>query len=205
MKTRMKLKSRFVHIVAFTAITAGALILTGCVVTSVYPYYAEKDLVFEPTLLGDWVGEEGDDQKSGLFTRVERLGENGYRATTLGGDQTNSVICHLFRLKGQLFLDTCPTNHDFDLIPVHQISKVTKLSPEFENANLNYKWLEELLKKNPKVIRHTLVNDKFEGTNDTRIVLTADTAELQKLVLKHLNNTNAWDKPSKGYRPRQAN
>jgi hypothetical protein len=205
MKTQSHQRSGSKPLAAFAMLLVTGLFLAGCVVTSVYPFYTEKDLVFEPSLLGDWAGTDKDPSPIKQFTRVERVGEKGYRATSFNEERTNSVICHLFRLKGQLFLDTCPTNHEVDLIPVHQVSKVTRLSPEFENANLNYKWLEELLKKNPKAIRHTIVNDKFEGTNDTRIVLTADTAELQKFILKYLNNTNAWNESTKASRPHKLN
>lgn len=168
-----------------------AVLLAGCVVTSVYPYYKEKNLVFEPSLLGDWVSADNKDNP-GEFFRVEKLREKAYLATAFTADQTNSFILHLFRLNQQVFLDTCPTNHSLDHLPVHQISKVTQLPPSLETSDLNYKWLEELLKKNPKAIRHIIVN---EQAGEERIVLTADTAELQKFLLKHLNNTNAWKKP----------
>jgi len=182
-------------------LAAAGLFLVGCVVTSVYPFYTEKDLVFDPRLLGDWVGNDEKNAKTNEFTRVERLGDKGYRAIVFTERETNSIICHLFRLNNQLFLDTCPTNHSLDLIPVHQVSKVTQITPDFENAGLNYKWLEALLRENPKAIRHTIVRDEFEGKDEARIVLTADTGELQKFILKHLNNTNAWQEPSQVKRP----
>lgn len=180
-------------------IGAVAVLLAGCVVTSVYPYYQAKDLVFEASLLGDWVSADNKD-KPGEFFRVEKLGEKTYCATAFTADQTNSFILHLFRLNRQLFLDTCPTNHSLDHVPVHQISKVMRLQPEIETADLEYKWLAELLGKNPEAIRHVTVRDKEGENKDERIVLTADTAELQKFILKHLNNTNAWKKPDKAMR-----
>jgi hypothetical protein len=203
MKKQILIKSPLNRFAAVAALVAAGLFMAGCVVTSVYPFYTDKDLVFEPALLGDWTGTDDENPASKEFTRVERLGDQGYCATSFNEAQTNSIIFHLFRLKNQLFLDTCPTNQQVDLIQVHQVSKVMQVSPEFINASLNYKWLEELLKKNPKAIRHTVVNDKFDGDHSERIVLTADTAELQKFILKHLNNTNAWGKPSKSNRPTQ--
>ena len=176
-----------------------ALFLAGCVVTSVYPFYTAQDLVFEPWLPGDWISAD-EPPKPGEFMRVEKLGEKSYRATAFTADQTNSVILHVFRLNQQLFLDTCPTNDSLDHIPVHQISKVIHLAPVLETADFEYKWLEKMLKQHPKAIRHVIVRD-HEGENDeTRIVLTADTLELQKFILKHLNNTNAWKKPGKAKR-----
>lgn len=175
---------------------AVGLILAGCVVTSVYPFYTDKDLAFEPSLLGEWVGAD-EAPKPGEFVRVERLGKLGYVATVFTADSTNSVICHLFRLNKQLFLDSCPTNDSLDHIPVHQVSKVTQLQPELETADLKYDWLEALLKQNPKALRHTRVREKADESGDGRIVLTADTAELQKFLRAHLTNTNAWQQPSR--------
>ena len=36
----------------------GLLSLVGCVVTSIYPYYTAKDVVFEPKLVGRWMETE---------------------------------------------------------------------------------------------------------------------------------------------------
>ena len=41
-------------------LAAMAVLLGGCLVTSVAPFYTAKDLVFEPALVGDWV-ENGKD------------------------------------------------------------------------------------------------------------------------------------------------
>ena len=190
-------------IVVVTGLIAAGLFLAGCVVTSVYPYYTAKDLVFEPSLLGDWV-DANEEPKPSEFIRVEKLGEQAYRATAFSADQTNRVIVHLFRLNQQLFLDTCPTNHSLDHIPVHQISKVTQLQPVIATADLDYKWLEKLLAQHPKAIRHIIVRDAEGKKDDSRIVLTADTAELQKFIRKHLNNTNAWKSPDKAKRRNEA-
>ena len=58
-------------------------------------------------------------------------------------------------------------------------------------AALNYDWLKELLAKEPKAVRHHAIptGDKSE---DHRIVLTAETAELQKFIRTHLKTEGAW-------------
>ena len=49
--------------------------LAGCVVTSVYPYYTPKDLLFDPALVGGAVVRAGDFVVDGsLRGRIERLG-----------------------------------------------------------------------------------------------------------------------------------
>jgi hypothetical protein len=177
-------------------LVAGAtILLTGCVVMSVYPFYTQRDLVFETKLLGDWVTLDADDADA-EFCRIEKFGETGYRATCFGRNETNSVDAHLFRLHGQLFLDTCPTNRSFDALPVHQLQKVRCAEGLLETVSLNYNWLAEQLQKTPDALRHIVVLDKNNGRENRRIVLTANTAELQQFVLQHLNNPNAWNEPS---------
>lgn len=60
--------------------------------------------------------------------------------------------------------------------------------PTLEMAALNCEWLGILLEQNPKAIRHQVV----QGGGYKRLVLTADTAELQRFVVKHLKTEAAW-------------
>ena len=184
------------NIATVGVLLAVILFFTSCVVTSIYPYYSEKDLVSDPALLGDWV-EAGQTNETPEYVRFELMGTNGYWATALGGGETNSFEVHLFRLKAQLFLDSFPTNRSLDFAPVHQVSKVTQIGPGLETANLNYDWLAKLLEKNPRAIRHMVLREKPGDEQGGRIILTADTKELQRFILKYVNNTNAWNEPTK--------
>jgi hypothetical protein len=182
-------------ITIMTVLLITLLFLGGCVVTSIYPYYTDKDLVFDPALLGKWV-EAGETNQPAEYVQIERLGDKGYWATVFSTHETNSVELHLFRLKQQLLLDSYPTNRSLDFVPVHQVSKVIRIEPELETANLNYDWLAKLLEKRPKAIRHMMLQDKPEDTQNSRIVLTANTKELQRFILEYMNDTNAWSEPS---------
>jgi hypothetical protein len=177
------------------ALLATALVMAGCVVTSIYPYYTAKDLAFDPALVGRWVDATATNPPSASF-KIEAMGEKGYWVTAFAPDATNSIEAHLFRLKKQLFLDTFPTNHSLDYVPVHQVSKVHWVGPMLETANLNYDWLTHLLEKHPGAIRHMLLPEK-PGEEGGRIILTADTKELQRFILKYVNDTNAWEPPSR--------
>ncbi len=183
------------RILTAASLFAVMLFFAGCVVTSIYPYYTDKDLVFDPALLGDWVAA-GQTNEPSEFARIEQTGEKDYQVTLLGTGETNSSDVHLFRLKQQLFLDTCPTNRSLDFVPVHQVSKVAQTGPGLETANLNYDWLAKLLEKNPRAIRHMTLRDN-PGDEHGRIVLTADTKALQRFILKYVNDTNTWSEPSK--------
>ncbi len=59
-----------------------ALLLGGCVVTSIYPYYTPKDLAFEPALLGDWQSTEPN-ANTNEFWQFEKLEGQAYKLTTL--------------------------------------------------------------------------------------------------------------------------
>lgn len=184
--------------ITFGLLVAVATVLAGCVVTSVFPFYFEKDLVFEPAALGDW-GEAGA-KSPGDYARVERAGEKSYWVTAFTTSETNRSDAHLFRLKQQLFLDVCPTNRSLNYVPVHQLSKVIRIEPTMETAQLNYDWLATLLEKNPKEIRHMVLRERPADEKSSRIVLTADTRELQRFIVRHMNDTNAWKEPSKWQR-----
>ncbi len=182
-------------ITTMAALFAVMCFLVSCVVTSIYPYYTDKDLVSDPALVGEWV-EAGATNQPPEYVQIESLGEKSYWATIFGEHETNSMEVHLFRLKEQLFLDSFPTNRSLDFVPVHQVSKVTQIGPVLETANLNYDWLAKLVEHHPKAIRHMVLREKAGDEQGGRIILTADTKELQRFILKYVNNTNAWKEPT---------
>jgi hypothetical protein len=79
--------------------------LAGCApVDSLNPLYTDQDVVFDPTLLGQW-----GSQKDGL--NIAKLGENGYRLVLSGQDDESGQIvtmvfdAHLVNLQGNRFFD----------------------------------------------------------------------------------------------------
>lgn len=175
--------------IAFFALVAVAGLLAGCVVTSVCPFYTEPDLVFEPALVGDWI-KQGNDSENEIW-KFEKSGDAAYRFTLIEERKATVMEAHAFKLQGQLFLDIASIDRDIHVIPPHYLLKVTQLSPTLQMAELNNDWLKDLLAKDPAAIPHHLVKsgDKPE---DLRVVLTADTPELQKFVLNHLKTEGAW-------------
>lgn len=175
----------------FALVAAGAVLLTGCLVTSVCPFYTEKDLVFEPGLLGDWTNlKESDDH-----WKFEKEGSNAYRLTYGSGTNTAVMQAHLFKLRGQSLLDLFIPEVNDQIqpppIPSHFLLRVFELKPNVRMAPLSYDWLKETLAENPKALRHHVIKTG-DKSNDDRIVLTADTAELQNFVIKHLKTKVAW-------------
>src|SRR5207249_4498964 len=86
--------------------------LTGCVVTSVYPFYTNENLIFETKLLGSWNSASAPKERW-TFTRA---GGTSYKVALMN-NSTNSYEAHLFKLDGQMFLDLLPDERHDDFIP----------------------------------------------------------------------------------------
>ncbi len=176
--------------IALWAVVGMGVVLAGCIVPSVYPYYTEKDVVTDPALLGSWVKAGGDanDKSSWLF---EKSGEQAYKATIVD-NETNFYSVHLFKLKDQMFMDAMLLLKSGAGIPPHYLMKVAQIQPTLKTATVNYQWMDEYLEKHPDAIRHTIALDDPQDTNTAHTVLTAETKELQKFFLKHLDDTNLF-------------
>jgi hypothetical protein len=167
-------------------------ILAGCI-PSLQPLYTEKDLIFDPSLVGAW----SDSKETWLY---EKDGEKAYRLTYTDADgKKGEFQAHLLKLGDWKFLDLYPDEaglksdnrndfYNFHYVPVHTFFKISQISPVLQMSVLKGEWLEELLKADPKAIRHEEVKD--------RVVLTASTKELQAFVLQHARTEAAWGDPS---------
>ena len=185
--------SRKTHVFAFVG-TVLAVFLGGCVVKSVYPFFTAKDVVFDTALLGTW-SENGTAEDKETWT-FEKLGDKAYQATILSKSETNRFETHLFQLKNQKFLDLCAMERPDGHLPLHYVFKVQQVQPTLKISVMGAKWLENLLEKNPQAARHVLVPKEPGATNSYDVILTGDTKELQELLLKYSNDTNAFSEPT---------
>jgi hypothetical protein len=166
------------------------LILAGCV-PSWNPLYTEKDLVFDPLLVGTWIpvnAQEGSPEawvftKSGdKLYQLQQTDEEGRKA---------GFEVRLVKLKDHRFLDLYLTKLEsddvklnawagFSLVPAHLILKVEQVEPTLKIAAMNPDWMKQFLKQHSDAIAHRVVLDG-------NIILTASTSELQKFVLEHVD------------------
>jgi hypothetical protein len=174
------------------AIGAAVILLAACI-PSVNPFYQEKDVVFDPHLVGEW--QEKDKANDPEVWKFEQSTNNAYDLTvTEEGGKTGKFRAHLFKLKQEQFLDLIPTDVDFatnqaslvafSTFPGHLLMRIGQTEPELKIAITDYDWLEKDLQKNPKEVAHHV---EYE-----RILLTADTRELQKFVLNHLGTNELF-------------
>jgi len=175
-----------------------ALALAGCV-PSWNPFYTEKDLVFDPALVGAWRPAEAKEtsKEDWAFTKA---GDKQYQLAQTDEEDRKAVFeAHLFQLNAQRFVDLYLTKVEGDdlkvnawaslsLVPAHLLLRVEQIEPALKLAVMNPDWMQKFLKKTPGAIAHQVVGDG-------NVVLTADTGELQKFIAAHLNDPDFFGGP----------
>jgi len=167
---------------------AALLFLGGCIVSSVYPFYNDKDLTFDPGLTGHWVKADATNEF------WDFAATNGaYSLLVEDASSTNGFSAHLFKLKNYRFLDLLTTNRGDFMMPVHLITKVSTDNTNWSLHFLDYGWLATYLETNRVELRNVLVPNRTDDTNGGQMLyLTAGTRDLQVFLLKHADDTNAF-------------
>lgn len=183
------------NLIAFAVVT----ILVSACIPSLNPFYTQKDLVFDSRLIGEWQ-EKGNTNNPEIW-KFEQLDKNTMKLTVVEQGKTGEFAAHLFKLKQEQFLDLIPTDSNYnratnqaDLVvfstfPGHLLVRVPQIAPELSLAFFDFGWLETYLKQNPKALAY------HRESEDGPIVLTANTGDLQKFVLKHLGTNELFEEP----------
>ncbi len=173
-------------------LAAVAVLLAACI-PSINPFYTDKDVVFDTKLLGAWQEKEKTDEP--VVWKFEEGKDKTYELTVTEKEgKQGKFEAHLFKLKQEFFLDIIATEIGSNvsdtvtasLIPGHLLFRVPQIEPELKLAGFDFDWLDKYLKEHPKALAHHREND--------RVVLTAETADLQNFVLKHLGEDELFGK-----------
>jgi hypothetical protein len=177
--------------------------MSGCLVSSLHPFYKKKDKIFEESLVGNWV--DGD---SCIWTIHPKMVSTGFMTEkkhdssyviTYYEDHTKAILQGtLFQLNGVDYVDFLPDpdeeHHKADMtswhhVPVHTLARVQYNKDSILLYWYGDEWLNELLEQNRIRIKH----ERVESAEYDRQVLTADTDELQKFIRKYANNPKTAD------------
>ena len=175
------------------------ILFAGCV-PSLHPLYTDKDLIFEPALLGTWT--DGDEQ-TWIFD--ESKDPNTYDLTILFKDKPAPLIAHLLKLDGILFLDLLPGDSDLQtntfynihLLRAHTFWRIDQIEPTLQIRAMDSETMEKMLKKDPNLIKHEVTDD--------RLVLTASTEQLQQFMKAHADDEGLFSDPQEFQRVPDAN
>jgi hypothetical protein len=176
------------------ALVSVSTFLSACI-PSLQPPYSEKDLFFEPALIGSW--SEKDDSAVWTFAKANN---QSYEVTIKDKDESSPLIAHLFKVNGQLYLDLYPADKGFEdwkreaffksaVIPAHIFFKVGEIGTKFTFYALQSDWLKELLQKNPQAVAHSKLAED-------RVVFTGSTEEMRKFLQKFEGTKEAWGDPA---------
>src|SRR6185503_1593717 len=134
-------------------------LVAGCV-PSWNPLYTDKDLVFDPQLVGTW---KDNGKESWQF---EKSGEKQYKLAYTDEEGRRATFdAHLCKIKDRRFLDlflTEASEKDLNLnalatvtlLPAHLFLRVDEVGPSLKMAAVNPDWLEKHLEKNPGAVAH---------------------------------------------------
>jgi len=170
-----------------------ALLVAACI-PSINPFFTDKDVVFEKKLLGEW--QEKDKADEPQIWKFEEGKDKAYKLTVTEKEgKRGEFEAHLFKLKQDYFLDIFATEIGTNVadlikasvIPGHLLLRISQIDPELKLAMTDVDWLDKYLKEHPKALAH--------HRDDDRIFLTAETADLQSFVLKHLGEDELFGKP----------
>jgi hypothetical protein len=177
-----------------------AVLLQGCIVKSLHPFFKKENEVFRKELINTWTDQDGG--------RWEILPVKESKAYELrhykDGDQPDQVfVAHLFKLDEQLYIDFFPISNDggaeammfnMHLVLTHSIARVESLTEaDVQIRWLNEEWLRALFSQNKIKISHEVVRDDFNlDDSNMSYVLTASTDELQKFIMKYGDEDKAF-------------
>ena len=192
------MKKLFIIAVTIAIVTA----LSGCLST-LHPLFTEKDLVFDPRLLGRW--KEGDDTimfeqgTAASFNQLpEKLRSLASKAYVMTGQEDGNEVKYyafLTRLGKELYLDYYPYENarqkNYDGFYKQHLTKMHIFyrlrfnnDGSFGVRMFDGDFLKKLIDNKQIRIKHEI---RFDGS----YVITASTEELQQYVMKYADVAGA--------------
>jgi hypothetical protein len=180
-------------------------LLSGCLVSSIHPFFRDKDIVFDPVMTGKWL--DGD---SSLWVIEPNMASEGFMEPESPDqkysityfeepDRSGKFIGTLFRINGVQYVDFYPDTDEDNCVteltcwhhfPTHTLARVQFNSDSILLYWFGEEWLSDMLEENRIRIKHETVD---LGNNYTRRVLTASTDELQKFIRKYANDPKTME------------
>lgn len=187
---------------AIIFVVLAALTMSGCLVTSLHPFYKMKDKVFDDALVGNWMDTDSsiwvirpNMVSKGLFGNNNERPDSTYHVTYYEEKDSPSFLQGtLFELKGQRYVDFFPEPDGehfladmtaFHHVPVHTLARMRFKKDTLMLFWYGEEWLNDLFENNRVRIDHEKV--QFSPHYESNI-LTAETADLQKFILKYMND-----------------
>ena len=186
-------------------------LFSGCLSTF-YPLYTDKDVVFEPRLVGSW--NTGKDGKIAVFSQsnsadfanekpsFQKLAGKAYTVVFKDneGNELSKYIAALVKIGKYYYLDYYPSetnqlkaieaSYKAHFIKLHVFYRVKfNGNDAFEVGQFDESFLRNLIEKKQIRIKHEV---GFDGS----YLITAPTEDLQQYVVKYSDTPEAYYKES---------
>lgn len=164
--------------------------ITGCSLPSIHPLYDENTTVTDSRLEGSW---QSGPESQWTFKKV--AGESYYKVAYTEGEATNTFDVHLVKLGKNFFLDFIPDELEpksltsftmMHLVPAHTFAKLELSDDKMIIHPFDADFISEQIKNNRMRIKH-------EITANNDVLLTANTEDLQKFVLKYADKEEVFE------------
>lgn len=182
--------------------------MTGCLVSSLHPFFKEKDKFYDEDMVGTWI--DGD---SCIWTIQPRIyskhigspdkADGSYQITYYEEEDKPGLFTGtLFQLKGVKYVDFYPDSNEEHCVndfmcwhhfPTHTLARVQYNSDSILLYWFAEEWLTELFEQNRVRIKH----ETIEFPDYERQLLTASTDELQKFIKKYVNGPKMTEEVDK--------
>ena len=168
-----------------------ALVIAGCV-PSLHPLWTKDTLVYDGAIKGSY------QQDDNVWEFVGDPAKKSYALTIHEkDDKVSRLTANLVAVGDARFLDLYPSDDaelgdgdwlKFHLVPAHLFFRVDQTQPNLVLAAMNPDAIEKLLKDNPEMVKHEIVEDD-------RVVLTDSPEKLQTFVVAGLKIEGFFGKP----------
>lgn len=180
------------------------VLLQGCIVKSLHPFFNDSDLISRNELINTWTDQDGGIWTINSFKNKPGVYELHWRHN---GEQDVVMLGHLFKLNNELYMDFLPLSDNssvdmpifnLHILPTHSVARVISIShDEIQIKWFNEKWIRTLFEQNRIRISHEVILDEDEvdpkKEKDKSYILTASTEELQKFIVKYGGEDKAFD------------
>jgi hypothetical protein len=196
--------------IALTTAFALVLIFLSSCLTTLHPIFTEKDLAYDPKLIGTWETDSTGNKRRAVITNlstessidlpenISSIKQKGYLISYQreDGETTEQYIAFLARIGKHLYFDYYPADKKEDrkldeFFGVHFVKMHTSYRVDiskggsFELTQLDEGYVRKLIDE--KKIR---ISHEIDADNNT--VITASTKELQQYLLKYGDEPSAY-------------
>lgn len=175
-----------------TLILMTAIVSAACV-GSVQPFYDERNVYFDRTLVGTWIDPEGQET-----WKVQQHGEKKTYLIDQTDDEgrTTRFEARLFKIGERSFIDLVATRSGNStakqVFAAHTFVAIEKDRCTSRMSYLDPAWLKNYLARDLNAVRHTNLNGE--------IVFTDSTKNLQAFIRKHFASPGAFEQTETLYK-----